>query len=530
VPGDPYRLFLIASGFGIHAKLKGSVRPDPATGQLTAVFEGLPQVSFEEFELHLFASDRGLMATPTRCTIYTVEAMFFPWNDQLAPQTSRQVFDLDSGPDGKPCPPEQRPFTPRLVAGTSNPTAGAFSDFHLELSRDDGDQYLGDLNFKMPPGFTGSLRGITYCPEASIAAAAAGQGRNELVSPSCPSSSLIGSTNVAAGPGGHPFHAAGRIYLSGPLKGAPLSLAAITPALAGPYDYGNVVVRVALYVDPRDARVTAVSDPMPQIIGGIPIRMRSIQVSLDRPNFTLNPTNCAPMTVESQGIGDQGTVSSFTSPFTAVDCGVLPFRPKMTVRQLGKKGQTKRSKNPRLRFDLWTRPGDANIKSVAVTLPKAFAIDQRRLGNICSKAQLEAELCAGRQRIGDVWVKTPLLDQPLSGPAYAVSGFGKLPRLAFILDGQVTIIPQAESRSIRGGFLHTVVPVVPDAPIGHFRLTLLGGKKGYLVNTRDLCASPSSATMKYTAQSGKTRAQRVKVKTPCGGKKHKNAKRSAHRR
>ena len=527
-PGNQYRVFMVADGFGIHAKLRATFHPDPRTGQLTLRVDDLPQAPFEDFNLHLFASDRGLMATPISCTIYTVKARFFPWASQVADQESAQNFGLNSGPDRKPCPGQIRPFDPRLIAGTSNPTAGTHSDFHLKLDRDDGDQYLGDLNFKMPPGFTGSLRGLTYCPETSIAAAAAGLGRNELVAPSCPASSLIGSTNVAAGPGGHPFHAAGRIYLSGPLKGAPLSLVAITPALAGPYDYGNVVVRVALYVDPRDARVTAVSDPMPQIIGGIPIRMRSIQVSLDRPNFTLNPTNCAPMTVESQGIGDQGTVSSFTSPFTAVDCGVLPFRPKMTVRQLGKKGQTKRSKNPRLRFDLWTRRGDANIKNMSVTLPKAFAIDQRRLGNICSKAQLEAELCAGRQRIGDVWVRTPLLDQPLSGPAYAVSGFGKLPRLAFILNGQVTIIPQAESRSIKGGFLHTVVPVVPDAPIGHFRLTLLGGNKGYLVNTRSLCAAPSATIVKYTAQSGKRRTQRVRVKTPCG--KRKSARRSSHRR
>ena len=139
-----------------------------------------------------------------------------------------------------------------------------------------------------------------------------------------------------------------------------------------------------------------------------------------------------------------------------------------------------------------------------MTLPKAFAIDQRHLGNICSKAQLAAERCAGRQPIGTVETKTPLLDQPLTGPAYAVSGFGKLPRLAFILDGQVTLIPQAESSSVKGGQLKTVVPVVPDAPIGHFRLDLLGGKQGYLVNTRSLCASPPRIKIDYTAQNGKT--------------------------
>ncbi|MGH2627326.1 MAG: hypothetical protein ACRDHY_11820, partial [Anaerolineales bacterium] len=317
----------------------------------------------------------------------------------------------------------------------------------------------------------------------------------------------------------HPFHAVGKMYLAGPLDGAPLSMAAVTPALAGPYDYGVVVVRVALNVDPITAQVKAVSDTVPSIIGGVPIRMRSIQVNIDKPNFTINPTNCSPFTVDSQGIGDQGTVAYFSSYFHAVNCGILPFKPRMVVTQLGGKSQTKRSKNPRMRFDLYTRPGDANIRSLAVTLPKAFAIDQRHLGNLCSKAQLAAESCAGRQPIGTVETRTPLLDQPLRGPAYAVSGYGVLPHLAFILDGQVRLIPQAESAATKNGRLRTVVPVVPDAPIGHFRLELLGGKKGYLANTRNLCTSQTVAIVTYEGQNGKRSKQRVKTKTACAKKR-----------
>jgi len=292
----------------------------------------------------------------------------------------------------------------------------------------------------------------------------------------------------------------------------------VTPALAGPYDYGVVVVRVTLHVDPQTAQVSAVSDTVPSIIGGVPIRMRSISVSIDKPNFTINPTNCSTFAVDSQGIGDQGTVAAFSSPFTAVNCSALPFKPSMSVRQLGSRKDTKRSRNPRMRFELRTRGGDANIRSLALTLPKAFAIDQRHLGNICSKAQLAAESCAGRQPIGTVETRTPLLDAPLTGPAYAVSGFGKLPRLAFILEGQVRLVPQAESAS-KGGKLTTTVPVIPDAPIGDFKLDLLGGKQGYLVNTRSLCASPPKVTVAYTAQSDRETSQTVKVKTACGGAK-----------
>jgi hypothetical protein len=521
LPGNQYRLFLIANGSGIHAKLTGVFRPDPATGQLTMEMRDLPQAPFEEFQLHLFASDRGLLATPTRCGLSTLSAEFIPWNDVLPKVKSSVDLSLGTGPGGSLCPGLVRPFHPRLEAGTSNPAAGAFSDFHLKLDRDDGDQFLGDLNFKMPPGFTGDLRGISYCPEVAIAAAAQKLGRDEQAAPSCPASSQIGTTNVAAGPGSHPFHAVGKMYLSGPFKGASLSLAAITPALAGPYDYGTVVIRVALHVDPLSAQVSALSETMPQIIGGVPIRMRSIQVNIDKPNFTINPTNCSPFTVDSQGIGDQGTITDFSSYFNAVNCATLPFKPKMKIRQLGGRKNTRRATNPQLQFDLRTRPGDANIKSLSVTLSSAFEIDQRHLGNICSEKELTEKQCAGRTPIGKATTTTPLLDQPLSGPVFAVSGSGGLPRLAFILNGQVNLVPRADTVTVGGGRLQTTVPVVPDAPIGHFRLNVFGGKTGYLINTRDICTHTPVTQVAYTGQNGKTRTESIKVKATCGKKKAK---------
>jgi hypothetical protein len=516
-PGNQYRLFMIASGFGINAKIVASVQPDPSTGRLAISVSDLPQVPFEEFNLHVFASDRGLIATPTRCTIYQVDSNFVPWNQLLAPQRSRPILSITSGPGGGPCPGQVRPFSPRLEAGTSNPVAGGFSAFSLKLDRDDGDQFLHDLDFTMPPGLTGSLRGIEYCSGDAIRQAAAQLGRTEEIYPSCRSSSLIGTSNVAAGPGSHPFHVTGKIYLAGPFKGAPLSLVVITPAVAGPYDYGTQVVRVAIHVDPLDAHVTAISDTLPTIIGGVPLRMRTIKVNIDRPNFMINPTHCDSSSIASRGIGDQGSVADFSSYFHPVNCSDLGFKPTMTVRQLGH--QTRRAQNPRLQFDLRTRRRDANLKSVTVTLPKAYQVDQRHLFNLCSRTQLETERCRGRQPMGNVSVSTPLLDAPLSGPAYAVSGYGKLPHLVFILAGQVTVMPQAESASDKTGRLRTTVPVIPDAPIGHFRLILLGGKKGYLINTKDLCRGPGSIQVEYTAQSGKRLKQAVQPRTPCGPKR-----------
>jgi hypothetical protein len=493
------------------------------------VFNDLPQAPFDNFQLHLFAGERALMATPTTCTVYSVVADFFPWDEALADQRSSQTFGLDLGPHGASCPGQVRPFNPRLAAGTSNPVGGAFSSFTLKLDREDGDQFLGNLNFTMPSGLTANLRGISYCPEADIAAAASTPGRLEQVEPSCPTSSEIGTSNVAAGPGSHPFHAVGKIYMAGPFKGAPLSLVAITPALAGPYDYGTVVVRVALHISPLDAHVIADSEKVPSIIGGIPLRMRSIQVNIDKPNFMINPTNCSEFQTVSEGIGDQGTAVAFSSPFIAVNCATLPFSPKLTITQLGGRKATMQGHEPSLRFDMNTNPGDANIKAVTVTLPKAFEIDQEHLGNICDRTELAKDQCKGKTPIGTVIDETQLLEKPLAGPAYAVSGYGLLPHVVFILGGQVTVMPQGESTSVNGGELKTVIPTVPDVPIGRFTLTLFGGSTGYLENTQNLCASPTVSTVQIAAQNGKALTEHVKTKAACKAK-HKKAKRHRNAR
>jgi hypothetical protein len=244
--------------------------------------------------------------------------------------------------------------------------------------------------------------------------------------------------------------------------------------------------------------------------------MRSIRVNINKPDFMISPTNCSPFTIDSQGIGDQGTVADFNSYFHADNCDSLGFGPKFTIRQTGGRKGTRRAVNPALRIDLTTRPGDANIKSLSVTLSSAFEIDQRHLGNICSEKELTEKQCAGRTPIGMARTTTPLLDQPLEGPVYAVSGSGGLPKLAFVLNGQVSLVPRAETDTVKGGRLRTTVPVVPDAPIGHFSMTVFGGKAGYLINTRDLCAHTPVTKVAYTAQNGKTRTESVRVQAACG--------------
>ena len=240
-PGDPYRIILVADGFNVHVKILADVLPDPQTGRLTLSFPNLPEFPFEEFDMHFFGSERGLLATPTQCGEYPVDASFTPWDSALPEQHSTQYFILDSGPNGQPCPPAQRPFAPQFEAGVADATAGAHSPFTLNVSRNDGDQELSALDVSTPPGFSATLAGIPYCSDAAIAAAAAPSysGLEQEASPSCPAASQIGTSDTGTGAGTHPVYFPGKVYLAGPYKGAPLSLVVISPALSGPYDFGK---------------------------------------------------------------------------------------------------------------------------------------------------------------------------------------------------------------------------------------------------------------------------------------------------
>ena len=237
-----------------------------------------------------------------------MESTFIPWASEISNQTSTQFFELDSGPNGEQCPGSTRPFSPALDGGSADNTAGAHSSLGLQLARQDGEQNLAGLEVSVPRGLTATLKGVPYCPESAISTlnSAGYLGATELSTSACPAASQVGSVAATAGAGTKPLNLAGKAYLAGPYKGAPLSLVSVVPAVTGPYDLGNVVVRAALEVDPATAQVSVKSDPLPQIIGGIPLRTRSLQVVLDRPGFTLNPTNCKPTQIGATVFGDEG--------------------------------------------------------------------------------------------------------------------------------------------------------------------------------------------------------------------------------
>lgn len=519
--GDRYRLFLVADGFGVHVKLAGSILPNPSTGQISVSFTDLPQTPFQDFNMHFFGSDRGFLVTPRRCGTYPVKSEFTPWDSALPPQQATQFFSLDAGPGGGPCPGQVRPFSPSFHAGSADNTAGAYSPFSFVVKRQDGEQNLVGIHLETPPGFTANLTGIPYCPEAAIEryAQASYLGATELGGSACPAASQIGTATAGAGAGTHPLYLGGKVYLAGPYKGAPLSLVAVFPAVSGPYDLGNVAVRTALKIDPTTAQVTATSDPIPTILGGIPLRTRYIEVSLDRNRFTLNPTNCDPFKVTGLVAGDEGTSAAIATGFQVANCSDLSFGPRISITLTG---GVHRLGHPAIHAVLSTRPGEANLSAVSVTLPPSELLDNDHFGSVCPKADFAQHSCPPESLLGHAEVTTPVLGQPLSGNVYLRTSGRGLPDLALDLTGQVPFQASASIDAVNGG-LRTTFHSVPDVPLGTIRLDLLGGAKGLIRNSEDLCGAHKKIETTLRGQNNKHLHRAVALRVGCG-KGHRPSK------
>jgi hypothetical protein len=532
LPGNRYRVILVADGFSLHIKLAGRAVPDPVTGQLRVIFEDLPQAPFEEFTLHVFGGEGGLLATPTQCGSYPVKTTFTPWDAALPEQTSTQFFTIDSGPGGGPCPSDPRPFDPTFSAGVTDSTAGQHTDLALNLTRPDGDQNLTGLSVKLPPGLLATLKGVSYCPQAALdqlALGAAYSGLSEQASSACPANSQVGTVVAGAGAGSKPFYAPGKAYLAGPYKDAPLSLEVVIPAVSGPYDLGNVAVRNALYIDPNTSQASAVADPLPQIVEGIPTRTRSVLVNLDRtdsqdhPNFTINPTNCDPFSIDATLNGDQGASAQRSSHFQVANCADLGFGPKLSF---GLKGGTKRNGHPAFTTVLSTRGGDANIHSVQVTLPAGMQLDQSHINAPCTRPQFAAHQCPAASVIGTATATSPLVDYSLTGPVYLRTGTNPLPDLVLDLHGppaqpvEVIAVGKVDTVNAR---LRTTFETVPDAPFAA-TVSLQGQNKGLLVNNTDLCKQANRAKLHLVGQNGRSADSNPKLAVAgCANarKKHK---------
>jgi hypothetical protein len=524
---------------GILVKLAGKVTPDPVSGQIVARFEENPQLPFESLSLHFFEGPGGSLRTPAVCGKSTITTELTPWSG-TAPATPSSSFQITSAPSGGACPTnvDQLRNAPSFSAGTMSSKAGSYSPFVLHLTREGDTQELKGLNVTLPEGLTGRLAGITRCSEAQIAQvrgrSGLGEGAMEESHPSCPAASEVGTVTAGAGAGEikNLYYTQGHVYLAGPYKGAPVSMVIVVPAVAGPFDLGTVVVRSPLYINPETAQVTVKAEEIPTILKGIPLDVRSITVKVDRSRFTLNPTSCEQKSVTGTAFGASSN-APLSDRFQVGECAALSFKPNLKLKL---KGGTQRGDHPALTATLTYPEGAyANIKSASVALPHSEFLAQEHIKTICTRVQFAAHACPTGSIYGSAEAMTPLLDQPLRGNVYLRSSSHSLPDLVVSLRGpesqpiEVDLVGRVDS--VHGGIRNTF-EMVPDAPVSKFVLKMQGGKKGLLVNSRNICGKPGHASAGLIGQNGKRRDLRPELTSDCGkaGKKHKGRQKHASHR
>jgi hypothetical protein len=531
-------MVLRSAQLGILVKQPLKVVADPRTGQLVATLENIPALPFSHFNFHFKEGARAALITPAACGTYTTVAKFYPYSDPTHPKTVESAFKISKGVNGGPCPSGGLPpFNPRFEAGSVNNNAKSYSPFDMRLTRADGEQDMTKFSSVLPPGVLGKLAGISKCSDAAIASAKTKTGRQEKASPSCPSSSLIGHTFAGAGVGDSLTYVPGQLYLGGPYHGDPLSVISVTPALAGPFDAGTVVVREALTLNPETAEVEvdgANSDPIPHILKGIVLKVRDLRVYVDKPDFILNPTSCEPSSAKATLFGAYRNVFDpsddvpvdLATRYQAASCASLAFKPKLSLEL---HGGSKRGDHPALKAVVTARNADANIGDAVVTLPSSAFLDQAHIRTICTRVQYAANGGAGggcpkAAQYGYARAFTPLLDEPVQGPVYLRSSSHKLPDLVAALHGIVDVDIVGRIDSFKGG-IRSSFETVPDAPVSKFILNMQGGKKGLVVNSKNLCAGTNRADAQLTGQNGKTYDFKPVVKPSCG-----KARKGSHKR
>lgn len=512
-----FAIALVVRGHGLLVKLPGEIDLDPRSGQITTSFRNNPQLPFERLTLRFKAGPRAPLTNPQSCGPKTVTTTFTSWAGHTV--TSLDAFTIDRGPDGGTCRPLG--FAPTFSAGTTNPAGGRAAPFALTFGRADSDQDLSTVSVQMPPGLTGRLAIADQCADALVAAAA------------CAPSSQVGNVTVGSGAGPNPFHLPGRVYMTGPYKGAPLGLAIIVPAIAGPFDLGTVVVRSAVHVDPSTAALTVVSDPMPTILQGVPLRVRTVNVRIDRDGFMLNPTSCSRKQISATIGSASGASAAVSTRFAAADCGSLPLRPRMTL-EVGARGKNRRGQRTPLTATVRQAPGQGNLRSVEVTLPKTLnsRLDVVNRSRACSIEQFRADRCPNA--VGAGTAVTPLLRDPLRGPAYFVyNPARRLPDLVVRLRGQVAVDLVGKVTITRDLSLRTTFDTVPDVPISRFRLALASGpRNGPIGVVSNLCGRAGRggrAQISFLGHNGADRSVQQKLRIKGCGTARRTAGRTKSR-
>jgi hypothetical protein len=508
--GSLLALYIVAQSPVSHVlvKLAGEVELDPSTGQISSTFTNTPQLPFEELKLQFFGGPRASLSTPPNCGTHTTSASFGSWSGAEAPASSS--FQTTSGAEGSACA-EPQPFAPSFSAGSTNTQAGAFTSFSLTISRPDADQAISQIAVHLPPGVAAMLSSVTPCGEPQ---AAAGQ---------CGPDSEIGHASSSAGLGSDPFAFPGKVYLTGPYAGAPFGLSIVTPANDGPFHLGDVIVRSKIEVDPSTAAVT-IQSAVPTMVStaqhpdtGIPVQLKATTVTVDRPNFQFNPTNCSPMAITGTLTGAQGALAPVSSPFQVGGCQNLPFHPTLTATT---KGDSSKANGASFTVKVSSSPGQANIAKTKLVLPLALPARLSTIQKACLDETFAANpaSCPEGSVIGSAIAHTPVLRSPLSGPAYLVShGNAAFPDVEFVLQGEgITLILDGQT-DIKKGITTSTFNNVPDAPVSTFETTLPEGPHSALTaNVPEskhfsLCGQKLTMPTTITAQNGVVIESQTKI-------------------
>jgi hypothetical protein len=475
---------------GIIIKQAALIEPNPVTGQLVTTVENIPQLPFSHFKLHFREGARSPLVTPAACGTYNASAELTPWSGG-PPVTTTSAFQIIAGANAGPCPTGGvPPFAPQVTTGTLNNNAGAYSQFNLRISRNDGEQELTRFSTTFPPGLAGNLTGIPFCPDAAIEAARGVTGAQETSEPSCPAASEIGHTIVGAGVGSTLAQAPGKIYLAGPYHGAPLSIVSITSATVGPFDLGTVVVRFALRINPITAQVeldSAGSDAIPHIIDGIVVNVREIHAYINRERFILNPTSCEHMSINNvvSGAGADFTNPAdqvpilIASPFQAADCSSLKFSPGVSVATAGKASRANgTSLNFKIAYPKGAMGSESWFKEAKFTFPKQLPARLTTIQKACVAKAFEAnpDNCPSAAKIGHAVVHTQILPVPLEGPVYFVSyGGAQFPEAVLVLKGYGITIDLHGETFIHNGVTSATFKSTPDVPFESIEVSLPAG-------------------------------------------------------
>ncbi len=500
--GNLLRLFLQlrAPNSGIVIKVPGTTSVDPVTGALTASFPESPQQPVGDLTLTLKGGPRAPLATPQTCGTFTTNSTLTPWSapESGPPALSPSSFEINSN-----CSPG---FNPSATGGTVNNQAGAFSPLSVTISRTDQEQDLSGVRVTTPPGLLGVLKGVERCPEPQASQGACGAG------------SLIGHVSALVGAGSHPFYAqGGQAFLTGPYKGAPFGLSVVVPAVAGPFNLGNIVVRAAVSVDPHTAQITVTSDPLPSMVDGIPLQVKTVNVAIDRQSFMFNPTNCEPLAVGGTLSSTQGASAAVSSRFQAANCAALPYKPVFNVST---QAHTSKHEGASLTVKGTFPAGNANTRSVAVVLPKQLPARLTTIQQACPEATFAANpaSCPAGSDIGIATATTPILASAVSGPAYLVShGGAAFPDVVAILQAEGVTVDLVGSVNIKKGITSSDFATVPDAPIGSFQLTLPEGPHSGLAAVLpasakgSLCGTSLTMPFTITGQNGAQLKQNEKI-------------------